>query len=233
MCLSTSSRARRATRVRQPKKSWILWGTEHMAFSQAQITALQRADRAAIRRCMSRIEQYWIDSRWLATRNRYRSDCVNQIDRDAPTAQVWTPTHVHLSDYIAASTVTHCFDGWAYLGRALDAELSGDRNPIHLDREQAILAGHPDVICHGMLSMTDIGSWLTHAMPDWQLESLTCRFVAPMAVGTRLQVVDACVEGLQGDETLRASVDFTAEDAGGVVRVKGHADFRRPSAAGH
>lgn len=97
-----------------------------MAFSQAQTTALQRADRAAIKRCMSRIEQYWADSRWLATRNRYRSDCVTQIDRDAPSAQVWTPTHVHLSDYIAASAVTHGFDGWAYLGRALDAELSGD-----------------------------------------------------------------------------------------------------------
>lgn len=107
------------------------------------------------------------------------------------------------------------------------AELSGDRNPIHLDREQAILAGHPDLICHGMLAMTDIGGWLTHAMAGWRLVDISCRFVAPMAVGTRLQVSGSCIERLQDDEAPRASVLFTAEDAGGNVRVRGQATFRR------
>lgn len=97
-----------------------------MAFKTAQLTVLQKADRTAIKHCMTRIQQHWADSRWLAARNRYRSDCLGQIDRDSPNPQVWTPTHTQLSDYIAASAVTHSFDGWSFLGRALDAELAGD-----------------------------------------------------------------------------------------------------------
>jgi acyl dehydratase len=108
------------------------------------------------------------------------------------------------------------------------AELSGDRNPIHLDREQALLAGHPDLICHGMLAMTDIGGWLVRAMAGWQLVTLTTRFVAPMVVGTRLKVSASCEEHQQSGEAPRATVDVVAEDAGGVVRVKGRAIFQRP-----
>lgn len=107
------------------------------------------------------------------------------------------------------------------------AELSGDRNPIHLDREQAILAGHPDIICHGMLAMTDIGGWLTHAMVGWQLVTLTTRFVSPMAVGTRLTVTASCEEYCQEGERLCTTVDFTAKDADGVARVRGQALFHR------
>ncbi|MGP9590405.1 MaoC/PaaZ C-terminal domain-containing protein [Halomonas sp. AOP13-D3-9] len=110
------------------------------------------------------------------------------------------------------------------------AELSGDKNPIHLDREQALLAGHSDIICHGMLSMTDIGGWLTRAMEGWQLVDIACRFVAPMAIGTRLKVAGVCIEQLQSGGVPRASVDFTAEDAGGVIRVTGRADFQWTSA---
>jgi acyl dehydratase len=108
------------------------------------------------------------------------------------------------------------------------AELSGDRNPIHLDRGQAILAGHPDLICHGMLAMTDIGGWLVRAMAGWQLQSLSCRFVAPMVVGTRLKVSGSCVERMQGDEPPQATVDFISKDAGGDVRVTGRAIFQKP-----
>lgn len=98
-----------------------------MAFSPAQTATLHRASRPAIKHCMSRIGQYWNDSRWLDVRNRYRLNALGQIKRDAPTnPQAWTPTHIHLSDYIAASTITHCFDGWSFLGRAIEAELAGD-----------------------------------------------------------------------------------------------------------
>lgn len=109
------------------------------------------------------------------------------------------------------------------------AELSGDRNPIHLDRDAARQAGHPDPICHGMLAMTDIGGWLTSAMAGWRLVDISCRFVSPMPVGTCLRVVGTRVEQAQDNAAPRASVDFTAEDAGGVVRVRGRADFHRPS----
>ena len=97
-----------------------------MALTQAQIDVLQKADRAAIKRCMSRLEKHWANSRWLDQRNRYRVNCVGQINHDSPDKHTWTPTHVHLRDYIAASAITHSFDGWSFLGRAVDAELGGD-----------------------------------------------------------------------------------------------------------
>ncbi|MBB3191960.1 MaoC family dehydratase [Halomonas cerina] len=109
------------------------------------------------------------------------------------------------------------------------AELSGDHNPIHLDREAAVQAGHPDLICHGMLAMTDIGGWLTRAMAGWQLEMFSCRFVAPMGVGTRLKVVGYRGAPHQAESVVRVGVDIVARDAEGVVRVTGRADFHRPN----
>lgn len=109
------------------------------------------------------------------------------------------------------------------------AELSGDRNPIHLDREQARMAGHPDLICHGMLAMTDIGGWLTQAIGRWQLETFSCRFLAPMAIGTRLKVVSYCGEPHQEESVVRIVVDIVARDAEDVVRITGRAYFHRPS----
>lgn len=107
------------------------------------------------------------------------------------------------------------------------AELSGDLNPIHLAREQAIQAGHPDTICHGMLAMTDIGGWLTRVMPGWQLDGIACRFVAPMPVGTRLTVSAFCGEPRRERDIVRLGVEIEARDAEGITRVTGRADFHR------
>jgi hypothetical protein len=57
-------------------------------------------------------------------RNRYRRDCIRSIKQDAD--QHRTPTHQHLREYIAASVLAHCADGWSYLGRAMHAHLRGD-----------------------------------------------------------------------------------------------------------
>jgi len=111
------------------------------------------------------------------------------------------------------------------------AELSGDSNLIHLNRAQATLAGHPDVICHGMLSMTDIGSWLTRAMTGWQLEAFSCRFVAPMSVGTRLSIAEVCPEEDEMN-SCEITINFSAKDnKSGDVKVIGRAYFRWPGAS--
>lgn len=105
------------------------------------------------------------------------------------------------------------------------AALSGDWNPIHLDREQAVQAGHADTICHGMLAMTDIGSWLAKAMAGWQLVTFSCRFVTPMRVGTRLRIAGQEDEARFG---CGITIDFVAEDRCGDVKVRGQATFKRP-----
>jgi hypothetical protein len=62
----------------------------------------------------------------LGANNRYAINCVEKLNRDfAPGRQ---PVHKHLSEYVAASAVVHCLDGWAYLGRALHALLVGDHD---------------------------------------------------------------------------------------------------------
>lgn len=99
-----------------------------MALSHLNKAALSKASRTAIGQRMSQIKKNWKRSRWLTTSNAYRSDPIGRIDQDAPDNDKtrWTPNHPHLSEYIAASAVVHCFDGWSFLGRALEAELSGD-----------------------------------------------------------------------------------------------------------
>ncbi|HAA46753.1 MAG: dehydratase [Halomonas sp. 54_146] len=109
------------------------------------------------------------------------------------------------------------------------AALSGDLNPIHGDHAQAVKAGHPGVICHGMLSMTDIGHWLIGEMKGRRLITISCRFVAPMSVGTRLTVSGVCTAQRTDDGDGIAvdgiAVDFVAKETEGEIRVTGRAVF--------
>lgn len=93
-----------------------------MALNQAQQTVVSQADRAAILREYQAISKNWPRHQWLQTRNRYKSDAAKRIKDDATRP----PHDSQLRQYIAASSVIHCLDGWSYLGRATDARLKGD-----------------------------------------------------------------------------------------------------------
>ena len=73
---------------------------------------------------MPRLQTYWQSGHWLKQNNSFIQDRINNIRnfnvRRAPSV------HEHLADYIAASVFGHAFDGWAFLGRAIEAELAGD-----------------------------------------------------------------------------------------------------------
>jgi hypothetical protein len=63
---------------------------------------------------------------WIPSSNHYFNDCVNKINQPPIKSN-------ELAEYIAASVVLHCFDGWAYLGRAIDCHNRGDKdNARHL-----------------------------------------------------------------------------------------------------
>jgi acyl dehydratase len=73
------------------------------------------------------------------------------------------------------------------VGRYADA--ARDHNPIHLDESAATTAGLPGRIAHGMLTMGVFG----HAAAGWaggaqQIQSLSCRFIAPVLVGDEVTV---------------------------------------------
>lgn len=75
------------------------------------------------------------------------------------------------------------------------ADVSGDRNPLHLDDDAAIAAGFPGVIGHGMLTL----GFLAAALAAWigergDLASLRAQFRSPVYPGdevvVRARVVD-------------------------------------------
>ena len=70
---------------------------------------------------MASLQENWAAKRWLSNDNSYRKDPIGEIKRKKESEQ----NSSHLSEYIAASVIVHCFDGWSYLGRALEAEMTG------------------------------------------------------------------------------------------------------------
>ena len=97
-----------------------------MMLNGAQAQLLNQSNPSAIRDAVVRLERHWNAGAWLSPRNRYRASTVQTISKDI--GNKGHVVHRQLADYIAASSVTHCFDGWCYLARALEAELAGDPN---------------------------------------------------------------------------------------------------------
>lgn len=61
-------------------------------------------------------------ARWIGKNNRYGRDTVGRLKRDV----IGPERSRQLAQYIAASSILHCSDGWSYLGKALAAYLAGD-----------------------------------------------------------------------------------------------------------
>ena len=100
-----------------------------MALPKKSLPTLKLASPAGVRSCLSRVDGHWRNSSWLDSTNVYRADCIGALKRDKSpntTGKAWSPRHSDLGEYIAASTIIHCFDGWCYLGRAISADLAGD-----------------------------------------------------------------------------------------------------------
>lgn len=79
------------------------------------------------------------------------------------------------------------------------ADVSGDRNPLHLDDDAAVAAGFPGVIGHGMLTL----GILAAALDAWagahgDLTSLRAQFRAPVFPGDEV-VARALVTGWDED----------------------------------
>ena len=92
-----------------------------MALSDGQKSTLRQASRSAICEIIPNLEGYWLQESWLSDSNPYRQDIIRQLRNEN---QISDPTQ--LAEYVAASAIIHCFDGWSYLGRALEAEMAGD-----------------------------------------------------------------------------------------------------------
>ncbi len=62
--------------------------------------------------------------RWLRLQNRYATDVLERINTDHTSGTL--PNDNELAEYVAASVITHCYDGWRFLAQAVDSLLDGD-----------------------------------------------------------------------------------------------------------
>jgi acyl dehydratase len=102
---------------------------------------------------------------------------------------------------------------------ALFAGASGDHNPIHIDLDVARSAGLDDVFAHGMLSMAYLGRFLTNAVPQHRIKSVTTRFLAITPVHGQPTVTGA-VSSIEDD---LATVDIAVALADGTKTLEGTA----------
>lgn len=100
------------------------------ALNANQQTTLNTASDNAVKDYFSDLDRYFRDGRWIGLKNRYRENTTRRLEKDI----VATPSLLnskHLGEYIAASTVLHCFDGWSFLSKAVNAHANGDRYAAH------------------------------------------------------------------------------------------------------
>ncbi|XWW47893.1 hypothetical protein JYG30_10820 [Fibrella sp. USSR17] len=84
--------------------------------------AVNNASNKIILRALKNLKKHQFSkNRLIGPRNFYRVDTTKKTDDDTLIVN-----KVHLSEYIAASTFTHCFDGWNFLSRGVESLLNGD-----------------------------------------------------------------------------------------------------------
>ncbi|MBA7604625.1 hypothetical protein ES703_11751 [subsurface metagenome] len=88
------------------------------------MATLHDSDRKALIHHFTQLGICFNDGMWLPKRNRYRRDCIEKISRDTRPSRSIRQTH--MAQYIAASSLLHCLDGWGYLGRSIDCHTRGD-----------------------------------------------------------------------------------------------------------
>ncbi len=93
------------------------------------------ASPLAVERAARRLRLRLRNERWLGLNNTYRLQAPKRIRKEYGRRRLTPLIHkaksipaLHLGEYIAASAILHCSDGWAYLGRAIAAQLRGDIN---------------------------------------------------------------------------------------------------------
>ena len=103
------------------------------------------------------------------------------------------------------------------------AELSGDRNPIHLDDDFASQTRFGRRIAHGMLSGALISSVLGNEFAEEKIVYLsqTMRFVAPVFVGDTITVT-ATVASIREDKPI-VTVETVCSNQDGETTMTGEA----------
>lgn len=111
------------------------------------------------------------------------------------------------------------------------ADVSGDRNPLHVDPGYGRATPFESTIAHGHLSL----AWLGETLLDWCGPAWThggelsaIRFIGPVKPGSTVRVEGEVVEVLRESSSTRCDVRVV-DDATGELRVVGQAIVPLPS----
>jgi hypothetical protein len=98
---------------------------------KADCALIRAINRASVETTLGKLDPFVSQSRWLAKGNRYAINTISRLALDTkPTSSIHA---THLAQYISASSILHCTDGWSYLGRAINCLLAGDpHRVVHL-----------------------------------------------------------------------------------------------------
>lgn len=69
-------------------------------------------------------------SYWIGKNNRYSKNTIQKINDDFGRVPGPQTNRKHMAQYIAASCLLHCTDGWSYLGKAVFSLLRGDPHRV-------------------------------------------------------------------------------------------------------
>ncbi len=105
-----------------------------MPLPPADQTRLQNAvkdsSRESIKSTLEDLKVSFALKEWLGARNRYVHDPFQRIRADTNGAKPLS--HNQLREYICASSILHCKDGWEYFSNAVASVLKGDiPNSVH------------------------------------------------------------------------------------------------------
>lgn len=106
---------------------------------------------------------------------------------------------------------------------ALYCGASGDHNPIHVDTDFAAIAGLPDVIAHGMLSMGWLARLLTNWVPQTAIRDYSVRFAAMTQVGEKITCTGQVTEKFEVNGERRVRLSLTTANAEGQMKLSGEA----------
>lgn len=96
-----------------------------MTLHQRNQTAMQSTSPKFVQQTLKGLKAFTKSSRWIGSRNWYATDTRTKINAEsARGANLRSPKQ--LAQYIAASPLLHCTDGWSYLGKSMSAMLRGD-----------------------------------------------------------------------------------------------------------
>lgn len=95
---------------------------------------VSESSEQAVVEAAARLTPHLLEQSWLAAKNHFLLHPASKVDGqmgganhdEATTLSRTSARAGQLAEFIAASVMLHCTDGWSYLGRAMAAQLRGD-----------------------------------------------------------------------------------------------------------